>query len=174
MSLPVVTDDGEPLEHELLFDHDGDGWTEPFSESWTCNCGTSISDWVQRDPEHSGKPELSDILHAHAAHVATTVADERRLLGPARMVLDRAAEGEASREECAAMAQRIVDMIGHSVTDEPPRALRLLDLLADEDRALNLIGHSMIGKPAVESAYAILASLREVATAQPGNPALGR
>lgn len=49
--------------------------------------------------------------------------DAARLLGPARMVLDRAAEGVASREECADLAQRIVDLIGHPVTDEPPHAL---------------------------------------------------
>lgn len=52
---------------------------------------------------------------------------ERRLLGVARMVLDRQAEypnlHQVDRErlaaEAAEIAQRIVDEIGHSVTDEP-------------------------------------------------------
>lgn len=55
--------------------------------------------------------------------VARDEADAARLLGPARMVLDRAAEGQATREECARMAQRIVDLIGHPATDEPPHAI---------------------------------------------------
>lgn len=58
-------------------------------------------------------------------------ADYLRLLGAARMVLDRCAEGVAAPGEAADMAQRIVDLIGHSVTDEPPHALLLIDLLAD-------------------------------------------
>lgn len=54
-----------------------------------------------------------------------------RLLGPARMVLDRVAEGVAAPGEAADMAQRIVDLIGHRVTDEPPHALVLIAELAD-------------------------------------------
>jgi hypothetical protein len=49
---------------------------------------------------------------------------ERRLLGAARMVLDLMAAGEPERQEQARqeagdIAQRIVDEIGHPVTDEP-------------------------------------------------------
>lgn len=49
---------------------------------------------------------------------------ERRLLGAARMVLDLVAAGDPSRWEharqgAADVAQRIVDEIGHPVTDEP-------------------------------------------------------
>lgn len=49
---------------------------------------------------------------------------ERRLLGAARMVLDLVAAGDASRwgqarREAGDLAQRIVDEIGHPVTDEP-------------------------------------------------------
>jgi hypothetical protein len=47
----------------------------------------------------------------------------RHLLGTARMVLDRVAEGHDERQEASKVAQRIVDMIGHSVTDEPPHLL---------------------------------------------------
>ena len=45
--------------------------------------------------------------------------DAERLLGPARMVLDRIAVAYGD-EEAERMAQRIVDVIGHPVTDEPP------------------------------------------------------
>lgn len=49
---------------------------------------------------------------------------ERRLLGAARMVLDLIADGdparwEHARQEAGDIAQRIVDEIGHPVTDEP-------------------------------------------------------
>lgn len=62
------------------------------------------------------------------------LADFARLLGPARMVLDRCAElsGPAVQAEAADMAQRIVDLIGHPVTDEPPHALVERDRLRDE------------------------------------------
>lgn len=49
--------------------------------------------------------------------------DAVRLLGPARMVLDRCGGCPDCGDEAAAMAQRIVDIIGHPVTDEPPHAL---------------------------------------------------
>lgn len=56
-----------------------------------------------------------------------------RLLGPARMVLDRCAlnGGDQERQDAADMAQRIVDLIGHPVTDEPPHALVERDRLRD-------------------------------------------
>lgn len=49
---------------------------------------------------------------------------ERRLLGAARMVLDLVAAGDSSRwvqarGEAEALAQRIVDEVGHPATDEP-------------------------------------------------------
>jgi hypothetical protein len=61
-----------------------------------------------------------------------------RLLGPARRVLDRCAEDASSeaRAEAAVMAQRIVDWIGHSVTDEPARAA---DLAAEVERLRGLL-----------------------------------
>lgn len=52
------------------------------------------------------------------------LADAVALLGPARLVLDRCAERRPGcADEAARMAQRIVDVIGHGVTDEPPHAL---------------------------------------------------
>lgn len=61
---------------------------------------------------------------------AADLADAAKLLGPARMVLDRCAEDVLGcQAEAADMAQRIVDLIGHSVTDEPPHALVELDRL---------------------------------------------
>ena len=63
-----------------------------------------------------------------------TLEDARRYLNAARVVLDRVAEGEADRSVAAVMAQRIVDVIGHSVTDEPPHLLVELDRLRDAHR----------------------------------------
>jgi hypothetical protein len=55
---------------------------------------------------------------------AADLIDAAKLLGPARMVLDRCAEGrDGARAEAADMAQRIADLIGHSVSDESPHAL---------------------------------------------------
>lgn len=70
---------------------------------------------------------------------AADLGDAAKLLGPARIVLDRCAEGLPGAEvEAADMAQRIVDLIGHSSTDEPPHALVELEQLrtvADAARA---------------------------------------
>ena len=49
-------------------------------------------------------------------------ADYGRLLGAARMVLDRCAE-QYGDTEAGRVAQQIVNLIGHPVTDEPPHAL---------------------------------------------------
>lgn len=66
-----------------------------------------------------------------------TLEDATRLLSAARRVLDAAAMGEdGSREQCCLMAQRIVDVIGHSVTDEPPHLLIELDRLRNENAQL--------------------------------------
>jgi len=79
-------------------------------------------------------PDLAGIVLELADEVErlSELADPARLLGPARMVLDRAAEGTAQANECVNMAQRIVDLIGHPVTDEPPHALVELDALRTE------------------------------------------
>lgn len=45
------------------------------------------------------------------------------LLRNARMVLDRVAQGHDERLAAEAVANRIVDVIGHAVTDEPPHLL---------------------------------------------------
>lgn len=74
-------------------------------------------------------------LRASRAEVERLVelADFARLLGPARMVLDRCAElAPGYQAEAADMAQRIVDLIGHPVTDEPPHALVERDELRSE------------------------------------------
>lgn len=67
------------------------------------------------------------------------LADFARLLGPVRMVLDRCAlnGGDQERQDAADMAQRIVDLIGHPVTDEPPHALVERDALRAEVERLS-------------------------------------
>lgn len=60
-------------------------------------------------------------LHAlfDEAHQSLPI-EQRRLLSISRMVFDRHAEGDTlSRDDAADLAQRIVDEIGHSVTEEP-------------------------------------------------------
>ena len=61
----------------------------------------------------------------HALTAATDAIDSAamHLLASARMVLDRVAQGHDERLAADALANRIVDVIGHSVTDEPPRLL---------------------------------------------------
>lgn len=50
----------------------------------------------------------------------TLPIEQRRLLSISRMVFDHIAAGRPiTRDEAADLAQRIVDEIGHSVTDEP-------------------------------------------------------
>lgn len=71
------------------------------------------------------------VSERQSADYVLDAAEAIRLLGPARMVLDRCAEGVADTGEAADMAQRIVDIIGHPVTDEPPHALVLIEELAD-------------------------------------------
>jgi hypothetical protein len=79
----------------------------------------------------------SEALAAARAEVER-LTDLTRLLGPARRVLDRCAEDASSdaRAEAAVMAQRIVDWIGHSVTDEPARAA---DLAGEVERLRGLL-----------------------------------
>jgi len=61
---------------------------------------------------------------ANDAGQVTIEHDVRHLLSAARMVLDRVAEGsDVTRSEAGMLAQRIVDVIGHSTTDEPPHLL---------------------------------------------------
>lgn len=60
---------------------------------------------------------------------------ERRLLGFARMTLDLVAAGDEkrraqARSEAEDLAQRIVDEIGHPVTDEPALAPSVRALIA--------------------------------------------
>ena len=56
------------------------------------------------------------------------------LLASARMVLDRVAQGHDERLAAEAVANRIVDVIGHDTTDEPPHLLvAAADLLAYTD-----------------------------------------
>ncbi len=66
------------------------------------------------------QPELNR-LHflVDEAHQSLPI-EQRRLLAISRMVFDGIAEGHPfTRDEAADLAQRIVDEIGHSVTDEP-------------------------------------------------------
>jgi hypothetical protein len=75
-----------------------------------------------RYPEHDATEREATDLRAEVNRLTVL----NRLLGPARMVLDRCAENAPGcAAEAADMAQRIVDWIGHPVTDEPATAVEL-------------------------------------------------
>ncbi|HEY9369925.1 hypothetical protein [Streptomyces sp.] len=68
--------------------------------------------------------ELAEVVAAVRDEEMEQLRYERRLLGAARMVLDLVAAGDSSRwdqvrQGAEDVAQRIVDEIGHPVTDEP-------------------------------------------------------
>lgn len=84
----------------------------------------------------------ADLVEAHRD--APPLADLLWLLHGSRMTLDAIATGREGWKEAAAQAQRIVDHLGHAVTDEPPHTLvendqlrerlqRLLDAIGDPD-----------------------------------------
>jgi hypothetical protein len=84
-------------------------------------------------PEYDKTPERMD--RAELIAEVSRLRYERRLLGYARMVLDLVAACDESRwpqarTEAADLAQRIVDEIGHPVTDEPALAPPVRDLVA--------------------------------------------
>jgi hypothetical protein len=67
--------------------------------------------------------EAADLREQHAT-ATREVGNLRGLLDSARRVLDVCAEDHAG-QNAATVAQRIVDWIGHSVTDEPATAAEL-------------------------------------------------
>jgi hypothetical protein len=90
--------------------------------------------------------------------------DRARMLSAARMVLDRIAEGLDGRDEAAAMAQRIVDLTGHQVTDEPPHALvRLAELEAEVEtlREIARLARSEARHPSDGGSEAMWAALHD-------------
>lgn len=56
-------------DHAFEHYHDGDGWTEPFSDTYSCSCRHLLADWTQTDPQHTGRPDPADMLLAWRAHV---------------------------------------------------------------------------------------------------------
>lgn len=79
--------------HSLQADHDGDGWNEPFSARYWCGCHaegedpTWTLDWMQSDPEQTGRPDPTEVLLAWDAHVdaaieAAAAANYERLMSP--------------------------------------------------------------------------------------------
>lgn len=109
------------------------------TEYWTSPTGVAQAPPGMVEYARLCVDRLTADLQATRAEVErlTELADFARLLGPARMVLDRVAaqawdDEESIRQECADMAQRIVDLIGHPVTDEPPHAIVERDALRAE------------------------------------------
>mgnify|MGYP000908928175 CR=1 FL=1 len=59
---------GGGTEHALDADLDGDGWNEPFSARYACCCGGFAVEWVQTDPEQSGRPDPVAVALAWREH----------------------------------------------------------------------------------------------------------
>lgn len=89
------------------------------------------------------------------------VADLLWLLRGSRMTLDAIAEGREGVEHAAAQAQRIVDHLGHAVTDEPPHTLVENARLAEELDRSNALRDILLD--AVREARAEVARLRSQA-----------
>lgn len=49
-------------EHFFDVSMDGDGWNEPFTDHYGCACGYEIGNWLQSDPECTGRPDPVDML----------------------------------------------------------------------------------------------------------------
>jgi hypothetical protein len=82
--------------HSLRVEHDGDGWNEPFSARYWCDCHaegenpTWTLDWMQSDPEQTGRPDPVEVLLAWNAHVdsaveAAAAANYARMMSPRRL-----------------------------------------------------------------------------------------
>lgn len=69
---PCVSDGEE--EHALIFEDGGDGYSEPWSESWSCSCyGWDGVWWVQTDPDCTGRPDHVEVALAWREHFRTCV-----------------------------------------------------------------------------------------------------
>ena len=93
-------------------------------------------------------------------------SDHLWLLSGSRMTLDGIAEGREGPTEAAAQAQRIVDHIGHRLTDEPPHTLvendelrgwkeSAINVLSEWDKVFDALGRpGKLGASKAESARA--------------------
>ena len=134
------------LRERILFDvenrcsHPGDGPLTPDGEH-CASCWELAGDlWATVQPVLGQRDAELRRLHVlfDEAHQSLPI-EQRRLLSISRMVFDRHAEGDTlSRDDAADLAQRIVDEIGHSVTEEPARGpsfrVEIAELKATLDR----------------------------------------
>lgn len=81
--IPDTERDALADRHELQVIYGGDGYNEPFGESYDCSCGQAIGSWVQVTPDCEGRPELDRMLSLHADHVSSWLAEH-----DARVILD--------------------------------------------------------------------------------------
>lgn len=95
-------------------------------------------------------------------------SDHLWLLSGSRMTLDGIAEGREGPTEAAAQAQRIVDHIGHRLTDEPPHTLVENDELRGwKESAINVLSEwdevfDALGRPGKLGASKAESALTEV------------
>jgi len=59
--------------HKLEYYWEGDGWNEPYSDSWTCDCDEAFDhfdiSWVQIDPRCSNRPTMLEVAREWVKHV---------------------------------------------------------------------------------------------------------
>lgn len=65
----LIGDKGGMEEHFFEWEEDGDGWNEPYSDSFKCGCEEWGMDWIQSDPKCSGRPDLIEMVLSWADHI---------------------------------------------------------------------------------------------------------
>lgn len=60
--------------HGFIFETEGDGWNEPEIDTFSCCCEQWEGfQWIQADPERSGRPNLEDMAMKWREHIINDV-----------------------------------------------------------------------------------------------------
>lgn len=57
--------------HSFVYSSEGDGWNEPLSDTSSCHCGWDGLQWVQTDPEMTGRYAIWEHVFMWTRHVRT-------------------------------------------------------------------------------------------------------
>lgn len=60
-------------DHDFYWESDGDGWNEPYSDSFSCHCNDWGISWVQQDRDCSGRIDLHEAVLQWVAHIHDTL-----------------------------------------------------------------------------------------------------
>lgn len=132
-------------------------------------CWHSVDEMRQADRDATFIADAPTLLAEAVTELRRLEAersDHLWLLSGSRMTLDGIAEGREGPTEAAAQAQRIVDHIGHRLTDEPPHTLvendelrgwkeSAINVLSEWDKVFDALGRpGKLGASKAESARA--------------------